>query len=382
MFRQTRFLRLAILIVVCLVVGCSDGETGTTGAESVGEWPRSELAYGEFEVRLDRAHEQVAEGNWQDAADTIESILTLEPQRPSTYSQLNWELAYNIGYERPDLDNRYDCVRRGQLLMLDGLRNHSNHPYILYHLAESIHRTVGQDDGHEYLQERFAADQSLHARLGEVISLDRARDPDGRVNNFLVARDLYRAVQAAVEQSGFPEDWWEPPEFLIWLKSPTSQYVYLKWFGGHRELDGQYLDAWRELDAMLDEYETSHLEAVEAFMQQHPNKPQLGDPLYLRCTEARNAQWEYEFMRKRSAAEQSDLTIETRRMHMRLLPDVEMFPVDEEPIPEDLDISAQELSELIEAWKSVAEAYPVMAENVEQLVGRLEGAEDRLRERR
>ena len=100
--------------------------------------------------------------------------------------------SYNISMNFDPTEVKYDWVRRGINVLLDGAEQNPESMDLVWATAFYIGYKVGSSDERRVFQELFAKDDALHQRLKPFINLENARSEDGRIESWLVAQQIFQ----------------------------------------------------------------------------------------------------------------------------------------------------------------------------------------------
>lgn len=103
------------------------------------------------------------------------------------------QLAYNTSVEFDGYNSRYAWVRRGVEVLLDGAAQNPDTTDLTWMAARFIGWKLGASDEHVAYRRLFSQDKGLHERIAKVIDLEKARSPDKKVDNWLVAKLLFES---------------------------------------------------------------------------------------------------------------------------------------------------------------------------------------------
>ena len=118
----------------------------------------------------------------------------------SAWARRAHQLTYNTSVEFDGFEGRYEWVRRGIEVLLDGAEQNPDSFDLVWMTANFIGLKMGKSDERREYQKLFANDSALHERLARYIDLSQARSIDGQVESWLVAKLLFaHCVEQHVE---------------------------------------------------------------------------------------------------------------------------------------------------------------------------------------
>jgi len=170
----------------------ADEESGTPSQQQ----PTATEKAREVATLWAQAQKLVMNRDYENLAATLEKLLKLDPKHVEARRHAAWNLTYNLSIEPREVGGRYEWVRRGILVLIDGLDLDEKNTVLYRDTGWFIAQKIGFSDEHLQYRRLFAADQPLHKRLGKYIQVVEALGPDGKPDNWLVARLLtLRAIE-------------------------------------------------------------------------------------------------------------------------------------------------------------------------------------------
>lgn len=178
-------------------------ETGAHAAEPPAatpaagdEKPTSQTRAQQLAVLAASLRDFRAKKDWENVAATHEEILSLEPNNAKLRRFVAWDLSYNISAEIEDVGKRYEWIRRGILVLIDGIDNSAKDARLCWDAGWFIAQKLGRSDERRQFRRLFAADEKFHQRIGRHVAVARASGPDGKPDNWLVGRLFFlRAIE-------------------------------------------------------------------------------------------------------------------------------------------------------------------------------------------
>ncbi|MBL7042599.1 MAG: hypothetical protein ISR77_28445, partial [Pirellulaceae bacterium] len=148
------------------------------------------------------------------------------------------------GYE-----NRYAWVRRGVDVLLDGAEQNPDTTDLTWMTARFIGRKIGDSDERAAYRQLFSQDERLHERIAKIIDVERARSPDKKVDNWLVAKLLF---EHCVDRHAKSRASSTIPPVLFFSRPAATQARYAQALSesGHWN---EALQAWKEAEQLHDE---------------------------------------------------------------------------------------------------------------------------------
>lgn len=146
-----------------------------------------------------RAAHCAAAGDFTAAVAHYRRVTDVLPNLPRAwFTRANkiWDLHVEFdGYE-----SQYSWLHRAVDVLLDGIERHPGASEYGRLVGELIGSRLGRANDSRVHRNLFARDADLHDRLRRLIPLQSARDPEGHVDNWLVAKLLFH--RAATESLG------------------------------------------------------------------------------------------------------------------------------------------------------------------------------------
>jgi len=119
-------------------------------------------------------------------AETVESIILLQPHFKTVWRFQAWTLAYNVSAECDAVEDRYFWVKRGAKFLKRGVARNRMMAELPFDMGTFLGTKIGLADEHEAYQEFFLHDPDPRWEGGP----DEEINPDGK-DHYLVARDWY-----------------------------------------------------------------------------------------------------------------------------------------------------------------------------------------------
>lgn len=344
--RSPSVLRLCV-VLACLAAGVHGGtlETRAGGAEppvaapaAGDERPLSREQARQLAALAARLRDFRARKDWENVAATHEKLLELDPKSVSFRRFVAWDLSYNISAEAVDVGRRYKWIRRGILVLIDGIGQDNKEAVLWYDAGWVIAQKIGRSDERRQLRRLFAADEELHRQIGQHVPIAGALGPDGKPDNWLVGRLFFLRAIDLVDREGATLGDMSP-----WLYRPDPGMCRI-YFAEALAEQGHFgptaVQAWREaeqewrqlgnrelatsfgISIRLNEQEKYVAEAARLWKQFDQLQPGLRDRLLDEAAKALSdpQRRALETPPERRTAEQWDLAVEAES-HLRLSPE-------------------------------------------------------------
>jgi len=171
------------------------------------------------------------------------------PHVPQAWFRRAHQLAYNMSVEFDGYENRYAWVRRGIDVLLDGAEQNPDTTDLIWMTARFIGRKIGDSDERAAYRQLFSQDERLHKRLAKIIDVERARSPDKKVDNWLVAKMLF---EHCVDRHAKSRASSTIPPVLFFSRPAATQARYAQALSesGHWN---EALQAWKEAEQLHNE---------------------------------------------------------------------------------------------------------------------------------
>lgn len=168
------------------------------------------------------------------------------PHVPQAWFRRAHHLAYNTSVEFDGYENRYAWVRRGVNVLLDGAEQNPDTTDHIWMAARFIGWKIGGSDERAAYRRLFSQDERLHERIAKVIDVKRARSPEKKVDNWLVAKLLFEHCVDRHAGSRVPST---IPPVLFFSRPAASQAGYAQALSesGHWN---EALRAWKEAERL------------------------------------------------------------------------------------------------------------------------------------
>lgn len=121
---------------------------------------------------------------------------------PSAWARRAHQLAYNNSVVFEGYTRRYDWIRRGINVLLDGAEKNPKVLDLILATGTFIGHKIGKSDDQKHFQVLFAGDQVLHERLGAYIDLEKTKSQAGEVECWLVAKLIFEECLRRHEEQG------------------------------------------------------------------------------------------------------------------------------------------------------------------------------------
>jgi len=171
------------------------------------------------------------------------------PHVPQAWFRRAYQLAYNMSVEFDGYENRYAWVRRGIDVLLDGAEQNPDTTDLTWMTARFIGRKIGDADERAAYRQLFSQDERLHKRIAKIIDVERARSPDKKVDNWLVAKMLF---EHCVDRHAKSRASSTIPPVLFFSRPAATQARYAQALSesGHWN---EALQAWKEAEQLHNE---------------------------------------------------------------------------------------------------------------------------------
>jgi tetratricopeptide (TPR) repeat protein len=169
------------------------------------------------------------------------------PNFPELWFRRAHHLSYNMSVQFDGYEARYSWVRRGIESLLDGAAFSMDSVDPIWMAGNFIAKKIGRSDEHIQYRTLFSQDQQLHKRLAKYIDIDKARSPDNRVDNWLVARMMFEHCIGQHTKTG--KRFSISPIFFFSQPAVTqAEYASSLDKAGHWD---EAVEAWREAERMF-----------------------------------------------------------------------------------------------------------------------------------
>jgi tetratricopeptide (TPR) repeat protein len=171
------------------------------------------------------------------------------PHVPQAWFRRAHQLAYNMSFDFDGYENRYAWVRRGIDVLLDGAEQNPDPTDLTWMTARFIGRKIGDSDERAAYRQLFSQDERLHKRIAKIIDVEKARSPDKKVDNWLVARLLFEHCVDRHEKSRASST---IPPVLFFSRTAATQarYAHALSESGHWD---EARRAWKEAEQLHNE---------------------------------------------------------------------------------------------------------------------------------
>jgi len=145
--------------------------------------------------------------NWDAFKATLNQIIKLQPNFESVWVYQAWNLTYNVSVEFDDYRHRYHWVKKGIDYLIDGTKYNTESPSMLHDVGWFFQHKIGRADEKKQYRRLFRDDKDFHDSLvarSLTIDMENTKGPDQKPDNWLVAKEWYRAGERLVETKDIP----------------------------------------------------------------------------------------------------------------------------------------------------------------------------------
>ncbi|WP_417851047.1 hypothetical protein [Thalassoglobus sp.] len=183
--------------------------------------------------------------NFNQLAETVESIILLQPHFKAVWEYQAWNLTYNVSAECDDVKDRYHWVKRGAKFMIRGTERNKKVPELQFSTGQFFGTKIGVADEKEVYRQFFLSDPNVEIWGGGP---DETINPKG-IDNYLVAREWYLKANDTLELPNVEQHRMDQALFVAY------PYRCLMEYARFHQQDG--------VADQLDEIETLNLEPEE-----------------------------------------------------------------------------------------------------------------------
>jgi len=162
--------------------------------------------------------------DWDNLEATVQQIIRLQPNFLQVWDFQAHNLSYNVSVEFDDYNFRYEWVKKGIDFLMLGTQYNREEPGLLYSIGWFTGQKIGRADESKQFRRLFRDDKDFHAsfrKSGVEVDQEEAIGPDGKPDNWLVARLWYLKGIDSVAYSGKPIRGKSP--LLFYSGAPMSQ---------------------------------------------------------------------------------------------------------------------------------------------------------------
>lgn len=160
--------------------------------------------------------------DWDRLEMTVNQIIRLQPNFVEVWDFQAHNLSYNVSVEFDDYRMRYQWVKKGIEFLILGTHYNRDEPGLLSQIGWFTGQKVGRADEQKQFRRLFRDDKDFHQVFrANGVEVDEGRGPDGKPDNWLVARLWYLKAEDAVTYSGKPIRGRTP--LLFYSGAPMSQ---------------------------------------------------------------------------------------------------------------------------------------------------------------
>jgi len=158
---------------------------------------------------------------FSELAETVESIILLQPHFKTVWRFQAWTLAYNVSAECDAVEDRYYWVKRGAKFLKRGVARNRLIPELPFDMGTFLGTKIGLADEHEAYQEFFLHDPDTKLWGGGP---DEDLNRDGK-DHYLVARDWYLQANEVLEHKGVQQHTMDLALFLAYPYRSLISYA-------------------------------------------------------------------------------------------------------------------------------------------------------------
>jgi hypothetical protein len=188
-----------------------------------------------------------AEEGWEDRVDAFEKLLRREPKNVKLRRLAAHHFSYNMSSVPDTVGKRYEWIRRGILVLIEGIELDNESPILYHNAGWLIAHAVGRNVDGRQLRRLFSTDETFHQRIGKYVPIGEALGPEGKPDCWLVgALFLLRAIELVDRAEGGTIEGMSP---LIYLQAPAMCRSNFAQALSQEGYFGQAtIEAWREAE--------------------------------------------------------------------------------------------------------------------------------------
>jgi len=192
--------------------------------------------------------------DWTRFDATLRQLTKLQPQFSSVWSYQAWNTAYNVSADFDDYRDRYYYVVKGIRLLIEGTTFNKNDPGLLQEVAMTFGDKIGRSDERQQYRRLLADDAQLHDLLREQgIPIERTLGPDGKPDNWLIARQWYLRAENLVDSDPKIQVRRIAP-VLFYGDAPKMQINFAEAVEGDGHFGDYAARQWREAEKLWVDY--------------------------------------------------------------------------------------------------------------------------------
>ncbi|MDX1944846.1 MAG: hypothetical protein SFU86_05505 [Pirellulaceae bacterium] len=143
--------------------------------------------------------------DWDKLELTVKQIIRLQPNFLEVWDFQAHNLSYNVSVEFDDYRMRYQWVKKGIEFLIQGTHYNRQEPGLLNQVGWFTSQKMGRSDEKKQFRRIFKEDDLLHKSYrDDGVEVDQGLGPDGKPDNWLVARLWFNKATDAVTFSGKP----------------------------------------------------------------------------------------------------------------------------------------------------------------------------------
>jgi hypothetical protein len=162
--------------------------------------------------------------DWDALGATVQQIIRLQPNFLEVWDFQAHNLSYNVSVEFDNYRDRYYWVKEGIKFLITGTHYNREEPGLLNEVGWFTGQKIGRSDEQKQFRRLFREDKDFHnvyRENGVEVDQEQAIGPDGKPDNWLVARLWFNKATDAVTYSGKPIRGKTP--LLFYNGGPMSQ---------------------------------------------------------------------------------------------------------------------------------------------------------------
>ncbi|WP_437185990.1 hypothetical protein SH668x_003117 [Planctomicrobium sp. SH668] len=158
---------------------------------------------------------------FSELAETVESIILLQPHFKTVWRFQAWTLAYNVSAECDAVSDRYFWVKRGAKFLQRGVARNRLIPELPFDMGTFLGTKLGVADEKEAYSEFFLHDPDTELWNGGP---DEEINPQG-IDHYLVARDWYFTANKVLENKGVQQNTMDLALFIAYPYRSLMSYA-------------------------------------------------------------------------------------------------------------------------------------------------------------
>ena len=205
-------------------------------------------------IKLERASECHRLEKYPLHARLLRKTISEMPEEKALWMRASHQLSFNVSMDAGNDLSRYQWVRKGILLSLDGYESDPESVDLLCNAAFFLGNKIGASDQRLVFRKLFVEDAEFHKRLAPYLDIELAKTPDGKVDNWLAADQLIEFCQKAMAEGKTQE----VSEYRLETYPATILFRIAQSLDEEGCFDGR-LDRWRDAEERLETLVASRL---------------------------------------------------------------------------------------------------------------------------